>query len=76
MIAAKNIANRWYGQVAGVALIALGIAGLSVPAPTLGLRCLEDKAIHHLAPVMNKSELGRQILAVYVARDAECHRSL
>jgi hypothetical protein len=76
MIAAKNIANRWYSQVAGIALIALGIAGLSVPAPTAGLHRLEDKAIRQLAPVVGKTEIGRQILAVYVVRDVECHRSL
>ena len=76
MIAAKNIANHWYSQVAGIALIALGIAGLSVPAPTSALHSLENKALHQLAPVVGKTEIGRQILAVYVARDIECHGSL
>ena len=76
MIAAKNIASRWYSQIAGIALIALGIAGLSVPAPTEALHCLEDKAVQRLAPVMQNTELGRHILAVYAANDAECHRSL
>jgi hypothetical protein len=76
MIAAKNIANRWYSQVAGIALIALGIAGLSVPPPTVALHGLEEKAVRRLAPVVSKSEIGRQILAVFVARDVECHGSL
>jgi len=76
MKAAKTIANRWYSQVAGVALIALGIAGLSVPAPTAALHGLEDKAIQQLAPVVSKTELGKQMLAIYAARDNECHRSL
>lgn len=76
MIAARNIANRWYSQVAGIALIAFGITGFSLPAPTAALHSLEDKAIHQLAPVVGKTEIGRQILAVYVARNVECHRSL
>lgn len=76
MIAAKNIANRWYSQVAGIALIAFGIAGLSLPAPSVAFHSLEDKAVQQLAPVVRKSEIGRQLLAVYVARDTECHRSL
>jgi len=76
MIAAKNVANRWYSQVAGLALIAFGITGLSLPAPTVALHSLEDKAIHKLAPVVGKTEIGRQFLAVYVARDIECHRTL
>ena len=49
MIAAKNVANRWYSQVAGLALIAFGITGLSLPAPTVALPSLEDKAILKLA---------------------------
>jgi hypothetical protein len=76
MIAAKNIANRWYSQVAGLALIAFGIAGLSLPAPSVAFHSLEDKAVQKLAPVVGKTEIGRQLLAVYVARDIECHRSL
>ena len=76
MIAAKNISNRWFSQVAGIALIALGIAGLSVPAPTAALHCLEDEAVQRLAPIVQKSELGRHIIEAYAAGDAECHRSL
>jgi hypothetical protein len=76
MIAAKNIANRWYSQLAGLALIAFGIVGLSLPAPTVALHSLEDKAVRRIAPVAAKTEIGRQLLAVYVARDVECHRSL
>jgi hypothetical protein len=76
MIAAKKIANRWYSQVAGIALIALGLAGFSVPAPDAVLHSLEDKAVQRLAPIVQKSAVGRQIVSAYVARDAECHRSL
>jgi len=76
MKAARNIADRWYSQVAGVALIALGIAGLSVPAPTAALHGLEDEAIRQLAPMVSKTELGKQMLAIYAERDNECHRSL
>jgi len=74
MIAAKQIANRWYGQVAGVALVAFGIALSSVPAPTGALHCLEDSAIHKIAPLMGNA--GKQVLAMYATRDAECHRQI
>ena len=76
MRSAKNIASRWYSQVAGVALIAMGITGLSLPAPTTALHGLEDKAIQQLAPMVSKTEVGKQMLAIYAARDSECHRSL
>jgi len=76
MIAARKIASRWYSQVAGIAFIALGIVGLSVPAPTAALHCLEAQAMHRLAPMLQKTELGRQVFSSYVARDTECHRSL
>lgn len=76
MSAARNIANRWYGQVAGVALIAMGIAGLSLPAPTTALRGLEDRAIRQLKPVVAKTEVGKQMLAIYAARESECRSSL
>ena len=76
MTAAPKIASRWYSQVAGVALIAMGITGLSLPAPTTALHGLEDKAIQQLAPVVSKTEVGKQMLAIYAARDSECHRSL
>jgi len=74
MIVAKQIANRWYGQVAGVALVALGIVLSSVPAPTGALHRLEDKAVQKLVPIVGNS--GKQVLAMYAARDAECHRQL
>jgi hypothetical protein len=74
MIAAKQIANRWYGQVAGVALVALGIALSSVPAPTGALHRMEDKAVQKLTPMMGNT--GKQMLAMYAARDTECHRQL
>jgi len=76
MKSAKEFVNRWYSQVAGVALVAMGITGLSVPAPTTALHGLEDKAIRQLAPMVSKTEVGKQMLAIYTARDNECHRSL
>lgn len=76
MSAARNMANRWYGQIAGVALIAMGITGLSVPAPTAALRGLEDRAIRQLRPVVAKTEIGKQMLAIYAAHESECRSSL
>ncbi len=76
MTTAKHIADRWYGKVIGIALIAFGIGFTSVPAPTGALHGLEDKAMHRLAPMMGKSEIGKQILAIYVERDAQCHSAI
>jgi hypothetical protein len=76
MIAARQIANRWYGKMAGIALIAFGIAITSVPAPTGAIHSLEDKAVYQLAPIISNTEIGRQLVAVYVARDTQCHREL
>lgn len=76
MIAAKQIANRWYSQVAGIALIAVGITGFSLPAPTTALHCLGDKAVKQAATMIGKTELGRELIAIYTASDIECHRSL
>jgi len=76
MISTKNIANRWLNQVAGVVLVGTGIVALSAPAPKVSLHCLEDAAIHRLAPIVRKTEVGRQFLAVYLERDAACHRSI
>jgi hypothetical protein len=64
------------GQVAGVMLVGIGIVGVSGPTPKVSIHCLEDAAVHRLAPIAKKSSLGRQFLAVYMERDAECHRSL
>lgn len=72
----KIISNRWLNQVSGVVLVGMGIVGLSQPTPKISLHCLEDAAIYRLAPLARKTEVGRQILAVYVERDAECHRAI
>ncbi len=76
MSAKQVISSRWMHQVAGVVLAAVGIIGLSQPKPKMSLHCLEDAAVHRLAPIMKKSEVGRQVLAVYLERDAECHRTI
>ena len=76
MSTAKNIANRWYSQMAGTALIVFALIGLSVPAPTIALHSLEDKAIQQLMPLISQSSIGKQMLEMYVAHDKQCHRSL
>ncbi|HWR16768.1 MAG TPA: hypothetical protein VN577_18220 [Terriglobales bacterium] len=73
MSRARQIANRWYGKVAGVALIALAIAVTSVPAPTGVLHGVEDRAISTMAPMMAKTAVGKQLLDMYAAREAQCH---
>jgi hypothetical protein len=72
----QNVANRWMGQVAGVVLVGVGLVALSTPMQHVSLHCLEDAAVYRLAPLAKKSQLGRQILAVYLERDAECHRTI
>jgi len=72
----KIRANRWVNQVTGVVLVGMGIVALSQPTPKLSLHCLEDAAICRLAPIVRKTEVGRQLLAVYVERDTECHRTI
>jgi len=68
--------GRWMHQVAGVVLAGVGIIGVSQPTARVSLHCLEDAAIYRLAPVMKKSEVGRQFLAMYVERDTACHRTI
>jgi len=70
------IANRWLHQVAGVMLAGIGIVALSQPAPTMSLHCLEDAAVCRLTPIVSKTEVGRQVLAVYFKHDTECHRTI
>jgi len=70
----KLISNRWLNQFAGVVLVGLGIVAMSQPGQAVSLHCVECAAMHRLAPIIKKSEVGRQILAVYVERDAACHR--
>jgi hypothetical protein len=72
----KSIANRWMNQVAGVVLVGMGIVGLSGPTPKVSWHCLEDAAVHRLAPIAKRSQVGRQFLAVYMEREAECHRTI
>ena len=76
MTVQRLIANRWLNQVAGVVLVGMGIVGLSQPMPKISLHCMEDAAVHRLAPIMKRSEVGRQFLAVYVERDVACHRTI
>ena len=68
--------NRWLNQVAGVVLVGMGIVALSQPAPKISLHCLETAAVHRLAPIAKRTEFGRQLLAVYVERNTECHRTI
>jgi len=72
----KFIASRWMHQVAGVVLMGVGIIGLSQPTARVSVHCLEDAAVHRLAPLMKKTDVGRQLLAVYVERDSACHRTI
>jgi hypothetical protein len=76
MKSAQKAVNRWTGQVAGVVLVGMGIVGLSLPAPTVPWHCLKDVAVHKLAPIARRSEMGRQFLAVYMEGDAQCHRTI
>ncbi len=68
--------SRWMHQVAGVVLAGVAIIGLSQPTAKATMHCLEDAAVYRLAPTMERSEIGRQILAVYVKRDGMCHRTI
>jgi hypothetical protein len=75
-IAGKVTANRWFNQVSGVVLVGMGIVALTKPAPQISLRCLETAAVHRLAPVVSKTEVGRQVLAMYCGSDTSCRRTL
>ena len=68
--------GRWTHQLAGVVMAGIAIIGLSQPSARVSLHCLEDTAVHRLAPMMKRSELGRQVLAMYVERDGACHRMI
>jgi len=76
MIAAKQFAGSWFGKVAAVAMAAFMMIASSAPSPREAIHGLEDKAVRQLAPVMSRTEVGRQVLAVYVERDKECHSAL
>lgn len=76
MSAQKIISNRWLNHATGVVLMGVGIIALSQPTPKASLHCLEDAAVSRLAPIVSKTEVGRQLLSMYVERDEECHRSI
>ena len=76
MKARKLMASRWLNQITGVMLAGIGIVALSQPAPSMSLHCLEDAAVCRLAPIVRKTEVGRQLLSVYVERDSECRRTI
>jgi hypothetical protein len=75
-IAGKMAVNRWVNQVSGVVLVGVGIVGLAQPAPKLSLHSLESAAFHRLAPIVGKTEVGRQVLAMYCGSDTSCSRTL
>ncbi|MGZ4788314.1 MAG: hypothetical protein ACXVZX_07315 [Terriglobales bacterium] len=66
--------NRWMHQVAGIVLAGVGIIGVSQPTAKVSIHCLEDAAVYRLAPIAKRTEVGRQLLAMYTERDASCHR--
>ncbi len=76
MIAAKQFAGSWFGKVAAVAMAAFMMIVSSAPSPREAIHGLEDRAVQRLTPVMSRTEVGRQVLAVYVERDKECHSAL
>lgn len=76
MKARELMANRWLNQLAGVMLAGAGIVALSQPAPTMSLHHLEDAAVCRLAPIVSKTEVGRQVLSIYVQRDGDCRRTI
>jgi hypothetical protein len=69
-------ANRWLTQVSGVVLVGVGIVALAQPGPKISMQCLESAAFHRLAPIVGKSEVGRQVLAMYCDGDTTCRRTL
>lgn len=66
MIAAKQIANRWYGQLAGIAIVGLGIALSAVPAPTCALCSIGAKALH----AASQTQVGRELANFYAQHSA------
>jgi hypothetical protein len=73
--AIKVAANRWFNQVSGIVLVGMGIVALTTPAPQ-SLHCLEGAAVHRLAPIVSKTEVGRQVLAMYCGSDSSCRRAI
>jgi len=76
MNAQKIISNRWLNQVTGVVLAGMGLVALSQPCPKTSLHNLEVAAVHRLEPIVRKTEVGRQVLAMYCERDASCRRTI
>jgi len=74
MNARKLTGHRWINQVAGVVLMGAGVIAISQPAPRMSLCSLESAALHRLAPIARRTEVGRQVLAIYVERGDTCHR--
>jgi predicted acyltransferase len=61
MIAARQIANRWYGQLAAIAVVGFGIAFSAVPAPTCALCSIGVKALH----AAKQTQVGKEFLNLY-----------
>jgi hypothetical protein len=72
----KSGSSGWVHQVAGVVLAGVGIIGVSQPTAKVSMHCLEDAAVYRLAPVMKKSDMGRQFLAMYAKSDTACHKTI
>lgn len=71
MIAARQIANRWYTQLAGIAVVGLGIAVSAVPAPTCALCSIGVKALH----AAGKTEVGREFMNIYSKHTVQLRQS-
>jgi hypothetical protein len=69
MTAAKQFANRSYGQVAGIALIALAIVLTSAPSPLCALCSVGGKALHKV----QQTEVGRELFKIYAQRGLQSH---
>lgn len=76
MKARKLISHQWLNQMGGMMMVAVGIIALAQPAPTISLHCLENAAIQRLTPIVSKTELGRQVLSVYVEQNAQCRETI
>ena len=71
MIAARQIANRWYGQLAGIALVGFGIAFSAIPAPTCALCSIGTKALH----AAKQTEVGKEFMNLYAQHANSSHQS-
>lgn len=66
MIAARQIANRWYGQVAAIAIVGFAIAFSAVPAPTCALCSIGTKALH----AAKQTQVGKGFMNLYAQHAA------